>query len=206
MANSRGLRPASPSSAFKRGQVNVADAIGAIWNPLYDYQTLAAAGAASQRFFIVPNGQGGKTVVDTNMDLSGQLSVGQMFQVTGIQVELYPGVAIQGTAASAFADDVYNFYKGGALIFNIGQKAFVTQGNLLKFAPVNRLGVAASTGLTTDTILYCTATGREFTIADLTLQAGQNFNVELIGLSALPSGENARIGVTLNGFMYRNAQ
>lgn len=202
----RGLTPRSPQSVFKSARVNLPNDVQAIWNPLYDYQTLAAAGATSQRFFIVPNGQNGKTIVDTNMDLSGQMSKGQMFEVTGIQVELYPGVAINGTAASAFADDVYDFYKGGALKFTIGQKEFVTQGNLMKFAPVNRLGIFAATTVTTDSYVYCTATGREFSIAGLMLESNQNFSVELIDLAALPSGEDARVGVSLNGFLYRNAQ
>lgn len=200
----RGLKVKSPNAAFRQNRVNLPNEREAIWQPLYDYQTLAAAGATSQRFFIDPIGSGGKTEADTNMELSGQIPKGQAFLVTGIQVELYPGVVI-ASAANDFADDIYDFYKGGYLTFKIGSKEFASQGNLMKFPPVNRLGVSAATG-NAESYLYSVATGREFEVKDLLLESNQNFNVELNELAAMPSGNDARIGVTLNGFLYRNAQ
>lgn len=201
----RGLKsPGSPEEVLARNGVNVAGASEVIWQPFYDYQTLSAAGIASQRFFVDPVGTAGKTIADTNMDLSGQLPKGQRFVLTGIQVEILPGVAIAATA-SDFADDVYDVVKGGALKLKIGSKDYVTQGNLMKFPPVNRLSTAAATGQA-ETYLYCTSSGREFAIRDLALVSNQNFSVELLELAALPSGVDARIGVTLNGYLYRNAQ
>lgn len=206
----RGLTPQDPSQVFRTRRVNVPDKVGAIWNPLYDYQTLASGGVSVQRFFVDPVGTQSKTLADTNMQLSGQIPKGQAFEITGIQVELYPGVAINGTAASDFADDIYDFYKDGYLVLTIGQKDFVTQGNLMKFAPVNRLALASdsATTATTTTLVaqYAVAAGREFSIANLLLESNQNFSVQLHEINALPSGQSARVGVTLNGFLYRNAQ
>lgn len=210
MTTKRGLTVKSPQSAFAQNRVNLAGYKEAIWQPIYDYQDLAAAGANSQRFFIDPVGTGGKTIADTNMELSGQIPKGQAFLITGIQVELYPGEVIQQDSVSQFADDIYDFYKGGALKLKIGSKDFITQGNLMKFPPVNRMGVDSSVSDTTaDTVhsyLYATATGREYAIKDLLLESNQNFSVELLELAAMPSGNDARVGVTLNGFLYRNAQ
>lgn len=206
----RGINVKSPRRAFNQNRVNVPGMSEAIWQPLYDYQTLAAAGANTQRFFIDPVGTGGKTLADTNMELAGQIPKGQAFLITGIQVELYPGVNIGSAAASSFADDIYQVYQDGLLVLQIGSKDFVTQGNLMKFAPVNRLAmnsaVTETAAATTRSYLYATAAGREFAIKDLLLESNQNFSIELRELAALPSGADARIGVTLNGFLYRNAQ
>lgn len=206
----RGLSAKSPKSAFATSRTNIPNYTDALWQPLYDYQNLPAAGASSQRFFIDPIGTGGKTVEDTNMELSGQIPKGQAFLITGVQVELYPGEAIQQDSVSQFADDIYDFYTNGALKLKIGSTDFITQGNLMKFPPVNRLGLDSSVSDTTaDTVhsyLYASATGREYAIKDKLLESNQNFSVELIGLSAMPSGNDARVGVTLNGFLYRNAQ
>lgn len=205
----RGLNVKSPQRAFSQNRVNIPGMSEAIWQPLYDYQTLAAAGAATQRFFIDPVGTTGKTLADTNMELAGQIPKGQAFLITGIQVELYPGVNINTQAATAtFADDIYQVYQDGLLVLQIGSKDFVTQGNLMKFAPVNRLAVGAATdgNAAANNVLYASAVGREFAIKDLVLESNQNFSVELRELAALPSGADARIGVTLNGFLYRNAQ
>lgn len=201
----RGLRTKSPSAAFKQNRVNVPGMEQSIWNPLYDYQTLSAAATASQRFFVDPQ-SGNKTLADTNMELSGQIPKGQMFLVTGVQVEVLPGVAINGTNASAFYDDIYEATKDGVLIFKIGSKNFIEQGNLMKFPPVNRLFGESSTTVATDRYAYAQTGGREFQVHDLLLESNQNFSIELREINALPSGVAARIGVTLNGFQYRNAQ
>lgn len=206
MSEQRGLQAPSIRRVFRTSRVNVPNMTESIWQPLYDYQTLPAAGATQQSFFQVPIGQGGKTLNDTNMELAGQIPAGQAFQITGIQVELYPGVDVDAGAATQFADDVYNFYKSGNLILRIGSKDFIRQGNLMKFAPVNRLSVDSATGLAAQTISYAAAVGREYVTDGLLLESSQNFSVQLNNLAALPSAQNARLGVTLNGFLFRNAQ
>jgi len=202
----RGLAAPNVNDMFRRARVMIGDKIESVEQPLYDYQTLAAAGASTQKFFQTPQGQGGKTLADTNMELAGQLPKGQAFAIMGIQVEVLPGLSVDNATATEFANDVYNVLKGGALRLHIGSKSYVDQGNLMKFPPVNRLAGTAATGVAAQQIQYFTGAGREFSVIDMLLESSQNFNVELLELAALPSGVDARIGVTLNGVLFRNAQ
>lgn len=210
---SRGLpSPGSPQSQFNANRVNLPGYSEVIWNPLYDYQTKSSSATAQQRFFLEPQGgASNKTLVDTNMTLAGQIPKGQAFLITGIEVDFFPGEdPLQEAVDNDFINDVYAFYKTGALILTIGSKDYVQQAPLMKFPPSHRLAVdaAAATTATTTTIefAYATACGREFAIRDLLLESNQNFNVTLINMPALPSAVDGRVGVTLNGFLYRNAQ
>jgi hypothetical protein len=211
----RGLRnPPSPSQINAEYSVNVPNMSYATYEPLYDYQTKTQAATPEQRFFVDPVGTSGKTIADTNMELSGQIPAGQRFVITGIQVELYPDVAINGaTASNAFLEDVYEFYRNGALILRIGSIEIIRQGNLMKFAPVNRLSGTAAVGVANDATgaailhssqVYGQAAGREYAVNNIELLANQNFSVSLVGGAALSA--TARVGVTLNGWKYRNAQ
>ncbi len=206
MARQRGLNRPSVQRAFATSRVNIPDAVESIYQPLYDYQTLAATAVASQSFFQVPVGQSSKTIADTNMSLAGQLPKGQTFQITGIQVEILPTGNVDHGTGTNFGDDCYAVYKAGALVLTIGSKDYVTQGNLMKFPPINRMAGVASTGLVTQQIQYFTAAGREYSVADLLLESSQNFSVTILELPALPSAAAGVIGVTLNGFLFRNAQ
>jgi hypothetical protein len=202
----RGLNPQSYRKAAAEGRVNIQGVVETIWQPIYDTVSYAAAGAASTQFFQNPIGQAGKTLQQTNMELAGQIPKGQNFLITGIQVELIPGVNPEGAAITNFTNDNYSFYKAGALVLRIGAKDFIRQGNLMKFAPVNRLAGQAATGLAAHQVSYAQAAGREFAVADLMLESNQNFGVEILNGATLPSGSAANVQVTLNGFLYRNAQ
>lgn len=207
----RGLPGISPNTAFERARVNIPGKVETVWNPIYDYQTKTAAATSVQRFFVDPNGNGGKTEADTNMTLSGQLPKGQAFVITSVQVELYPDLPIDFTnasAQSAFAQDVYAFYTTGFLNLKIGSKSYIQQGNLMKFAPVNRLAidssVSSNVASTVSSYVYATASGREFSVRELLLESSQDFSVELREMSAISA--DARLGVTLNGYLMRTAQ
>lgn len=202
----RGLQNPTYQQSIREGSVNIAGKVECIWQPLYDYQTIPAAAQSSVLFFQTPIGASSKTLSDTNLELAGQIPKGQNFLVTGIQVEMLPNVAVDSATATQFCQDVYNFYKTGALVFRIGAKDFVRQGNLMKFAPVNRLAGQVSTGLAAQQSNYMQAAGREFAVADLMLESNQNFSVELQNLPATASTLTYRLGVTLSGFLYRNAQ
>jgi hypothetical protein len=206
-----GLNPDSTKQIFNKSRVNIPGLTEVIYQPFYDYQTLLAAGTTSQRFFQIPVGQAGRTFSDTNMELAGQIPKGQAFEITGVQFEIYPvgataATTINAAVASKFADDVYNVLKGGHLILNIGSKEFIKQGNLFKFPPVNRMWMDSSTTVATDRYVYASGGGRQYQVAPLLLESNQNFGVEIKDIAALPSGNNAKIGVTLNGFLHRNAQ
>ena len=198
----RGLkRPPSPEQLLKTNRVNLPNESEAIWQPLYDYQEKVADAVSTQRFFQTPVGQAGKDVADTNMELAGQIPKGQAFLITGIQVEFFPETSAQ--AGTSYVDDVLTFYKSGALILTIGSKEFAKQGNLMKFSPVNRLVIEGDVSDGANTITAA-AGGREYSVNGLTLESSQNFNVDLVDLPATINA--ARVGVTLNGWLYRNAQ
>lgn len=205
MATQRGLsRPASPSQMLRNNAVRNPSMVGAIYQPLYDYQTKTAAATAQQTFFQTPIGQNNKTIADTNMISAGQLPLGNRFALTGIQVELYPLMDLTGAALSEFANDVQAFYNSGALVLTIGNKDFATQAPLNKFPPVNGLDVSTSSGTTAVNTTYAIASGREFKTIDMYIQSNESFSVTLSNMPALSA--DARVGVTLNGFLYRDVQ
>jgi hypothetical protein len=51
---------------------------------------------------------------------------------------------------------------------------------------------------------YGTAIGREFATNEMYIESNQSFSVSLYNLSAISA--DARIGVTLNGWLYRDVQ
>lgn len=205
----RGLRSPSIQELMDKYQVNLPGKVEVIWQPLYDFQTAAATAPTEQLFFQVPQGQSGKDLTDTNMVLAGQIPAGQRFAITGVEVVFFPGDTIsQSDAANTFADDVYSFYKDGALELIIGSKPYIQQGPLMTFPPTSYLDGFSSFGTTvaatTQTNLYSVAKGREFAIRDLVLQSTQNFSVNIKGRSNITSA--GRVGVKLNGWLFRNAQ
>jgi hypothetical protein len=205
MTQMRGLRrPPSPAQQLQRNRVRDPSMVGAIWQPLYDYQTKTAAATSQQTFFQTPIGQSGKTISDTNMISAGQLPLGNRFAITGIQVELYPTMDVSGAALSQYANDIQDFYRSGALVLTIGNKDFATQAPLIKFPPVNGLSIQTSSGTTSVNTTYGTAIGREFATNEMYIESNQSFSVSLYNLSAISA--DARIGVTLNGWLYRDVQ
>lgn len=202
---SRGLqRPLSPTAQLKRNSVRMPNMVGAIWEPLYDFQTKTAAATTQQAFFQTPIGQNNKTISDTNMKSAGQLPLGNRFAITGIQVDLFPLMDLTGAALSEWANDVQKFYHSGALQLTIGNKDFATQAPLVKFPPVNRLCVETSSGTTAVNSTYAAACGREYATNELYIQANESFSVTLSNMAAISA--DARVGITLNGWLYRDAQ
>lgn len=197
----------------------------AIKQSLYDFQTYPAAGANVLNFFSIPNGQGGKTFSDTNMTLAGQLPTNQEFLVTGVQVYFFPttpSVAAQlpaafgAQAAASLVNDQYIFRRSGNLDFVIGSKSYLQEAPLMRFPPRNTFHVEAAladaTTAAVDTqsrIAYADAVGVPYllTPASLLLTSNQNFNVSLRwpeGLQAIAN--DARVGVVLDGILYRRSQ
>lgn len=76
----------------------------------------------------------------------------------------------------------------------------------MKFPPVNSLKLVSAIGNLAQQTTYGAADGREYETEELLLTSNQNFSVTLQGLPALPSGVAGRVGVTLNGYLFRNAQ
>ena len=199
----------------RRGQYEV------LKQPLYDYQAYLLAGATSYTFFTIPNGQGGKTLADTNMEAAGQMPNPKRFLIRGIEIQFFPGVfpsqvAIAPGAGSIdnFVNDVWEIFSATAwLELYIGSKAYVQIP--LNMAPaVNRLdGWAGMADATTaaaalfDRTSYAAMAGTPFALdPPLILEPTQNFRVTLNFPTAVAISANARIGIHLKGLLYRQSQ
>ena len=93
--------------------------------PLYDTNTILAAGATNLTYFAQPIGQGtsafgaagqAKTLADTNMDLAGQLPSGQNFKILGFRVQ---------PAFSIITADSVSWSAGAWFLFTVGQKPYL---------------------------------------------------------------------------------
>lgn len=191
---------------------------------LYDFQTYANAGQTSLQFFQIPQGQGGKTIADTNIEVAGSLPQPKWFLTESIEIHFFPGVnpgtKVTTIAETEFTNDVYAVAKGGSLDFFIGSKTYVVEAPLIRFPPKTRLyvdaahaieerqAVAADSELQVSTD-YGVACGRPYFIdPEVLLIPNQNFKVTLAWptVVALPSGVDGRIGVVLDGILYRQSQ
>ncbi len=220
MTGRRGVTP----EQLAQHRTTVAGVADAVWSPLYDYQAYPTAGQLTTNFFAVPNGQNGKTLADTNMQVAGQLPRGNRFLCVGIEVEFWPGSTpgLQLTAAPTAAqlarnwDDVYNVLKAGSLTLNIQQRVYAQDAPLMKFPPQTRLtGVATVTQNDTTAatvgfaqIEYATACGAGYSIIPVYIESTQFFNVQILfpALVPTPSTVDARWGVRLLGNLVRDAQ
>jgi hypothetical protein len=191
---------------------------------LYDFQTYAAAGQTSLTFFQNPIGQSSKTKADTNMTTAGQLPNGKNFLVQSIEVLFFPGVdpSLEGTtiAETEFTNDIYSVAKSGYLDFFILSKSYLTEAPIGRFPPKTGLDVSSSSSLQYSeatasdaerfmSMDYARFSGRPYFIEpNITLSSNQNFEVTLNWPTAvtLPSGQNGRIGIVLDGLQYRYAQ
>ena len=187
---------------------------------LYDYQTYAAAGQTSLTFFQVPVGQSGKTPADTNIEVAGTLPQPKHFLVESIEIKFYPGVlpvTFESTAVaeSEFTNDVYTFSKAGYLDYFIGSKTYLQEAPMDRFPPKTKVsadfatsqaGEVAVSQIQMDIAYMC---GRPYFVNPATLLIPtQNFRVNLLydTAVALPSGQDARVGVILDGILYRQSQ
>lgn len=200
--------------------VNVAGQVEGIGASLYDFQTYANAGTTTQyTFFQIPIGQSGKTKADTNMESAGSLPSPKNFLVQSIEVLFFPGVSPAVTGAIAAAqgvNDTWVISKAGYLEFFIGSKTYLTEAPIGRFPPKTGMtGFAAMSDSTTagatqsNRIAYSTMAGKPYELFPwILLQPTQNFNVTLNfpTTTALPSGQDAKIGVVLHGILYRNSQ
>lgn len=186
---------------------------------LYDFQTYAAVGQTSLTFFQLPVGQSGKTKADTNMEAAGSLPAPKHFFVMSIELYFFPGGTVQDFTAVAAdkatqSDDAYAVSKSGYLDFFIGSKSYLTEAPLGRFPQKCRLTsdvAIASNSATTGMISYdYAAFGGQPYVLDpgVLLVPTQNFNITLNWPTAvaLPSTLAGRIGVVLNGILYRLSQ
>lgn len=220
MAQARGSN-APAMQDLEKYNVNRSGEFEAIRQSLYDFQTYAQAGQTQLIFFQVPAGQSSKTIADTNLELAGQLPNPKMHLVQSIEVLFYPSVLPSrgpiADEASIFLNDVYNLSKSGWLELFIGSKSYLREAPIGRFPPKTKLdGFAAVTTNTTiaaamqsrDT--YAVFSGRPYMVDPwILLKPTQNFQVTLnwptaVALNAADTA--ARIGIALDGVLYRNSQ
>lgn len=189
----------------------------------YDYQSYPAAGFVQQSYFAVPQGQNGKTFADTNMKTAGLLPSPQRFLCDAVEVLFTSGATVakganaEAALATSYIDDVVAALQNPSwLEFKIGEKSYVFDGPLVVFPPRRRLSIEAALSDTTTAaasqlsiIGYAQAAGDPYeVIPPQVIPPNQNFSVTLNfpAAIALPSGVNGRIGVRLNGLLYRGVQ
>ena len=223
MRNSLGpLTPFHPPTMdqLRADNVNRAGQVEVIWQPLYDFQVYAAAGAAQFTFFQTTVGTAGSTLATTNMEASGQMPRPKEFLAVGIQVFFEPGGALsQANVAAATAiqenwNDVSDVMNGAAFLrFFIGSKDYLVDAPLSKFTQQFRLGGAANfaaTGTNATPVVwfldYAVHSGRYYSITPIKLPSNQNFNVSLNVPVVIAVDVDAQIGVILDGFQYRLSQ
>lgn len=188
---------------------------------LYDFTDYNPGGQTSLQFFQQPRGQAGKTIADTNMSSAGQLPQPQNFLVQSIEILFFPGTAVssmnEDPDPDQFANDVYQVMKSGSLNLYIGSKTYLEEAPIGRFPPKTNLRVDSAVGFQHPAALaeswysttYACAAGRPYYLdPPVLLVPNQNFEITLSWPSpvSLPSSFFARIGVVLDGILYRQSQ
>ncbi len=204
--NTKGLTLSQPMAALNKSNVRFQGMQDVIWEPLYDTVVYPAAGVREIAMFQEAIGNNGKTVLDTNMDMNGQISSGKNFMITGIELWFVPSQDSDSGAAVNITDDVRAFANNGAAILTILSKDYVRQAPLGSFPQSSHVELDAATTVAATNIENAYNTGNPFEILDLRLPSNTNFKLTLVDLAALPSTEDGKIIAKLNGFSYRNVQ
>ncbi len=171
-----------------------------------------------------------KGIWDTNMEAAGQLPNPKRFLVESVEVLFEPGsvaaantfvtvspiafaVAAAGTVG-AFISDINLIRQVGTVGLFIGSKYYLRESPIGRFPPKVRpelTATAATNSATVGEIFAGTLkqVGRPYFIEPaIFLESTQNFQVDIVFPAAqpTPSGFNGRIGVVLDGYLYRNSQ
>jgi hypothetical protein len=197
----------------------------AIRQSLYHFQSYAAPGVTQLSFFQVAVGAAAGQLSDTNMQNAGLLPTNQEFLIQSIEVYFFPTVpavaaanpsAFGAQAVAAAVNDCYLFGRTGNLQLTIGSKPYLQEAPLGRFPGKVHYAVdAALSDVTTagaalqSRIAVPYWVGRPYLLspADLYLISTQNFLVTLNWPEGLQVIANAaRVGVVLDGYLYRRSQ
>lgn len=209
-----------PLGALRNYAVNREGQNEVVWQPIYHYQDYAAAGTTQLTFFQDTVGTAGTTLADTNIRQAGTLPAPQEFLLTGIQVMFLAQNAISsadaavGTTQDNWVDTFDVMFGDGWLELFIGSKPYLQDGPLAKFTQQFRLGgianIARGTGGagadTVNFVDYAVHSGRYYSITPVKLPTTQNFAVTINFPTVITVVTQARIGVILDGFLYRLSQ
>ncbi len=205
-----GVTPNRPPSivALSKYNVNRAGQFEVIWNPTYEYQDYLIAGHTQLTFFQNTVGSVAGGLSTTNMRAAGQFPRPQEFLVTGIQVTFEVGAVVAQAVAAVQSNwqDAFDVLNTGNLDFFIGSKSYLNDSPIGVFPQQYGVGGAAQSGATVAAD-YARSVGKYYSITPVKIPANQNFNITL----NWPEGATgivtqARIGVRLDGFLYRLSQ
>lgn len=176
------------------------------------------------------NANNPKALTDTNMQSQGQLPAPQGFWISSAELDVQPGssatantfalqipknnVAAQAATVQAGAHDVNAIYSTGSFVLTIGQKPYLQEAPLLRFPPKCRFEYDCAIGFDSDAAAVLVAEkmkagGRPYVLdPGLALMTSQTFNVTLGWpvVVATPSGFNAAVRCTLDGWLFRAVQ
>lgn len=170
-----------------------------------------------------------KTNADTNMTQPGQLPAPQAFWVDGIEVQVDAGSvatanlfaiqtpngfnAVAAATVQSGETDVNAILSSGVLSFTIMQKEYYREGPLYRFPPRANLRLdssLASNSATTAEVSKAKlrADGQPVRFdPGMGIATSSNFQVQLTWPTVVATAaNNARIGVFLNGWLFRAAQ
>lgn len=212
-----GIKSLPSLEDLQKFSVNRAGQVEGIKATLYDFQAYAQAGQTSLDFFQVPQGQSSKTLADTNMETAGSLPNPKSFLVQNIQVYFYPAgdpAQFGAQAAAENINDVFDVMKSGWLEFFIGSKNYIQEGPIGRFPP--RTGMIVSAALADQStiaanlqsrISYANFGGAPYDLSPpILLSPTQNFRVSLKWPTAVAVSAAARVGIVMEGIMYRLSQ
>jgi hypothetical protein len=229
-------RPVLTQDYLNSHRVGVAGQKDVIWNPLYDWIAYPSGGGLLFSFYANQIGQGtsstpgagavAKSIYDTNLTISNQLTKGNEFYAVGSESFLQPGVSnaalpltvLPGranlpTTVGIFVNDVWSVGQGGVKTLTVGtDRKYIQDGPLFMFPPVARLAVAAALAQVSATgtgsgieISYASWSGEPYSIVPLYIEANQQFNLTVAFNTLIPTPSNqiARLGDRLRGYLIR---
>lgn len=206
-----------------------AQIVDAIVNPIYDTNNIVAAGALTLNYFALPIGQGQsafaaagitKSLVDTNLQLSGQLSAGYNFDLLGFRIQ--PQFNIGNIAGMLPTNDPQTWSFGCLFTFSIGSKVYcqVPADTVPAGCGVagSQFGIATGVAVTGGSV---TSHGvphisNAFMIGNKPLKLSQNmvFNATLTwpivvantSVTPTAAADGIPVRVYLDGYLYRPVQ
>ena len=219
-------RPIITQDQLNAHLTQIAGAQDIIYAPLYDANSYSSGGQLQLTYFAqgqgsgttsAPGATGSKTIADTNLNASSQLTAGNAFYMTGQELVFFPGEnpgTTPATTVGNFINDTFASGKAGTLTLSVGSnRTYIQDGPLNMFPPATRLAVAtALSGETTTNssteVTYAVWSGEIYQITPIYLTANLQFTETLTwpAVVALPSGNAARLFARLRGYLNRNAQ
>jgi len=171
-----------------------------------------------------------KSFADTNMELAGQLPRFKNFLIQSIEIDFEPGSISTANLYASVSPAAFTAVAAAAVVHQLNDSNIVRNSgwlelnvsskNYLREAPVGRFpkkcrmeieAAAASNSATTGAITALSGKwgGRPYYLdAPIVLPDSTNFSVTLNwpNVQATPSGFNGRIGIILDGYLFRASQ